>query len=138
MFFKKTLKFFDVLEDKIRRKLSHWPIVYALVGILGVVLVWRGIWHWADSIGLTSWLSVLIGIVLLLSSGLLVAVAIGDEVIITAFRGRRKITEMRLEETLTLSEKVEEIKDLLDKIEKKLGVIKEEEKKIEKELHPVK
>lgn len=135
MLFKKIFKFFDILEDKIRHKLSHWPVLYALVGILGVVLVWRGIWRLADSMGLASWLSVLIGIVLLLASGLLVAVAIGDEVIITAFRGRRKITEMRLEETLTLSEKVEEIKSLLDRIEKKLGRIKEEEKKIEKELN---
>ena len=132
MLFKKIFKFFDVLEDKIRYKLGHRPILYALVGLLGVVLTWRGIWRLADETGLSSWLSILLGVLILLSTGLLVAVAIGDEVIISAFRGRRKITEMRLEETLTLSEKVEEIRNLLDKIEKKLGMIKEEEKKIVK------
>ena len=122
------------MEDKVRHNLSHWPIFYALVGLVGIVLTWRGIWHLADAVGLSSWLSVLIGVTILLSTGLLVAIAIGDEVIINAFRGRRKITEMRLEETLTLVERVDDIKGLLDKIEKKLGSIKKEEEKIEKEI----
>lgn len=134
MFFKKIFRFFDVLEDKIRHSLSHWPILYALVGILGIVLTWRGVWHLADDFGLNSWLSILIGVIILLSTGLLVAVAIGDEVIISAFRGRRKITEIRIEEALTLVERVEEIKNLLDKIESRLGTIKKEEEKIAKDL----
>jgi len=131
---KKILKFFDLLEDKIRHNLSHYPVVYALVGFLGVVLVWRGIWHIADDFNLNPWLSVILGVVILLSSGLLVALAIGDEVIITAFRGRRKITEIKLEETLTLAEKVEEIKKSLEKIEKSLSHVEKEEKKIEEKV----
>ncbi len=134
----KLLKFFDLLEDKIRHYLSHWPILYALVGILGIVLIWRGVWHIADDLGLNSWLSVLLGVIILLSSGLLVAIAIGDEVLINAWRGRRKVTEIRLEEALTLAERVEEIKKILDRIDGRLSVIKKEEEKIEKELHPVK
>ncbi|MBU3901203.1 hypothetical protein KJ590_03445 [Patescibacteria group bacterium] len=130
----KLLKFFDLLEDKVRHWLSHWPILYALVGILGIVLTWRGVWHLADDFGLNSWLSILIGVIILLSTGLLVAIAIGDEVLISAWRGRRKITEIRIEETLTLAERVEEIKNLLDKIESRLGAIKKEEEKIEKGL----
>jgi len=131
---KEILKFFDKLEDKIRHNLSHYPIVYALVGFLGVVLVWRGIWHIADSLQLNSWLSVILGVLILLSSGLLVALAIGDEVIINAFRGRRKVTELRLEETLTLSERVDEIKKSLEKIEKSLSHVEKEEKKIEQKV----
>lgn len=130
----KLLKLFDVLEDKIRHYLSHWPTVYALIGILGIVLVWRGIWHIADDLALNGWLSVVLGVIILLSSGLLVAIAIGDEVLINAWRGRRKVTEIRLEEALTLAERVEEIKKLLDKIESRLGVIKKEEEKIEKSI----
>lgn len=130
----KLLKFFDLLEDKIRHYLSHWPILYAFVGILGIVLIWRGIWHIADGLGLNSWWSLFIGLVILMASGLLIAIAIGDEVLINAWRGRRKITEIRIEETLTLAERVEEIKKLLDRIEGRLGVIKKEEEKIEKDL----
>jgi len=128
------LKFFDLLEDKIRHWLSHWPILYALIGILGIVLIWRGVWHIADNIGLNPWLSVIFGAIILLSSGLLVAIAIGDEVLINAFHGRRKISEIRIEEALTLAERVEEIKKVLNRIESRLGTIKKEEEKIEKDI----
>ena len=128
------LKFFDLLEDKIRHWLSHWPILYALIGILGIVLIWRGVWHIADNIGLNPWLSVIFGAIILLSSGLLVAITIGDEVLINAFHGRRKISEIRIEEALTLAERVEEIKKVLDRIESRLGTIKKEEEKIEKDI----
>ena len=131
---KKILNFFDVLEDKIRHHLSHYPIIYALVGFVGVVLTWRGIWHLADEIGMNPWWSVILGILILLSSGLFVALAIGDEVIITAFRGRRKITELRIEEALTLAERVDEIKKILEKIDKSLSDVEKEEKKIEEKI----
>ncbi|HRY52476.1 MAG TPA: hypothetical protein P5089_01345 [Candidatus Portnoybacteria bacterium] len=130
----KLLKLFDILEDKIRHRLSHWPILYALIGILGIVLIWRGVWHLADEINLNPWLSIIFGVVILLSTGLLVAIAIGDEVLINAFRGRRKITEIRLEEALTLAERVEEIKKLLDSINSRVGAIKKEEEKIKVEI----
>jgi len=130
----KILNFFDRLEDKIRHHLSHYPIIYALVGFIGVVLTWRGIWHLADEIGMSPWLSVILGILILLSSGLFVALAIGDEVIITAFRGRRKITELKIEEALTLAERVDEIKKLLEKIDKSLSHVEKEEKKIEEKI----
>ena len=130
----KIIKFFDLLEDRIRHFLSHWPIFYAFVGILGIVLAWRGIWHIADEIGLNSWWSLILGIIILLSSGLLVAIAIGDEVLINAWRGRRKVTELKVEEALTLVERVEEIKKLLDRIEGRLGAIKKEEERIEKQI----
>lgn len=130
----KLLKFFDLLEDKVRHWLSRWPILYALVGILGIVLIWRGVWRLADDASLNPWLSVIFGVIILLVSGLLVAIAIGDEVLISAWRGRRKITEIRLEETLTLVERVEEIKNLLNRIEERLGTIKKSEEKIEKGL----
>lgn len=134
MLFNKIYKFFDLLEDKIRHWLSHWPLFYAIVGIVGIVLVWRGVWHLADEISLNPWLSAVLGVLILSASGLLVAIAIGDEVLISAWRGRRKVTEVSLEETLTLVERVEEIKKLLGKIENHLGTVKKGEEKIEKEI----
>ena len=52
MLTRKIVRFFDKLEDKIRGRLSHHPIFYALVGGIGVVLFWRGVWHTADDVGL--------------------------------------------------------------------------------------
>jgi len=130
----KILNFFDKLEDKIRHHLSHVPIIYALLGILGIVLTWRGIWHLADDLNVSAPLSIIVGILILLSTGLLIAIAIGDEVIINAFRGRKKITEVDIKEVVTLAEKVDEIKNLLDRIEKRLGAIKKEGEKIEEKI----
>jgi len=127
---KNIFVFFDKLEDKIRHNLSHTPIIYALFGTLGIVLTWRGIWHIADDLAISGWLSALIGIIILLATGLLVAIAIGDEVLISAFRGRRKANEIGMEDALTLSERVDEIKKILDNIEKRMEIIKKEENKI--------
>ena len=80
-----------------------------------------------------AWLSVVIGLLILSSTGLLVAIAIGDEVLISAFRGRRKVNEIQLEEALTLSERVDEIKRTLEKIENWLGAIKKEEESLRNE-----
>ena len=103
---KKVFKFFDSLEDKVRGRLSHWPISYAFICGAGVVLFWRGIWHTADflmekffsaaesqSIGLASklwWdgpLSLGVGILILLATGALVSSFIGNEIIISGLKG---------------------------------------------------
>lgn len=47
-FLMRLIRFFDKLEDHIREWLSRNPILYALVGAIGVVLFWRGVWHTAD------------------------------------------------------------------------------------------
>ena len=69
----KIIKFFDKLEDKVRARLSHYPILYALVGGVGIVLFWRGVWHVADDMGLGSWTSIIISLILLLMTGLFVS-----------------------------------------------------------------
>lgn len=106
-------KIFDKLEDYIRGFLSHYPIWYALVGGTGLVIFWRGIWHSMDYIvsiahsasvmgsesiqtDLVWWdgpLSLIIGILILLSTGLFVSNFIGNEIILSGLRGEKKISE---------------------------------------------
>lgn len=105
------INFFDRLEDKIRGKLSHWPIVYAFIGGVGTVLFWRGIWHTADFFSVLvfypktgreifssgEWLdgpvSFLVGSFLLLLVGLFVSHFIGNEIIISGLKREKKLVE---------------------------------------------
>lgn len=133
-------KFFDKLEDRIRRKLSHYPVVYAFFGGVGVVLFWRGVWHSADylmemiftvvpkdsvDLGALPWwdgpLSLLVGGVLLLSTGLFVSGFIGNEIIISGLRGEKKMTEKTEEEvkveTNLVSDIEKEVRDIASRLE---------------------
>ena len=131
----KFLYFFDKLEDKVRGKLSHLPIVYAFWGGVGIVIFWRGIWHTADfimeflfsyqlqdntiNLGDLPWwdgpLSILIGSTLLLMTGLFVSNFIGNEIIISGLRGEKKIAEKTEAEVKTETGTIGEIKrEVLD------------------------
>lgn len=148
IFFKTIYKFFDKLEDKVRGKLSHKPVIYGFFGGIGVVLFWRGVWHTADylsqllyyitfsgpginyNIEAPWWdgpLSLFIGAIILLMTGLFVSNFIGNEIIISGLRGEKKITEKTEEElkedALKLKKALndlEEIKNRIINIENKL------------------
>lgn len=134
MFFKKIYTIGDQLEDKIRGKLSHYPIIYAFIGGAGIIIFWRGIWHTVDyimetvfaasgNISSTSlpqlpwWdgpLSILVGSVLLLLVGLFVSSFIGNEIIISGLKKEKKIVE---------------------KTEEEVGIEMREENKLKNEIH---
>ena len=139
-------RFFDKLEDRIRGRLSHYPILYAFIGAVGIVVFWRGVWHTVDfvtevissfqynnSISLSTlpwWdgpLSVLIGSVLLLSTGLFVFGFIGNEIIASGLKGEKKMVEKTEEEVKMetgaigeIRKEVKEISHRLEDIEKDL------------------
>lgn len=143
---KSIFNFFDKLEDKIRGKLSHYPLIYAFIGGIGIVIFWRGVWHTADffttvivsyqynnsiDLGILPWwdgpLSLLIGSILLLSTGLFVFDFIGSQSIISGLKGEKKLEEKTeeevREETGTIKEIKDEVKEIsrhLDEIEKDL------------------
>jgi len=130
--FKKIYNFFDKVEDKNRAWLSRRTILYSFIGGTGVVLFWRGVWHFWDYItALLSgdysqasvwWdgpLSIAVGSILLLSTGLMVSTFIGNEVIISGLKKEKKIAEKTEEE---VQEEISEI----EKIKKELKLIEEE------------
>ncbi len=94
---------------KIKAWLSHRPILYALIGGIGVVLFWRGVWHTVDylmlltqhsiahtSIDLTTnlwWdgpLSLVVGSFILLSTSAFVFSLIGNEIIISGLQAEKR------------------------------------------------
>jgi len=139
MFFKKIYNLGDRLEDIVRGRLSHYPIIYAFIGGAGIIIFWRGVWHAVDyfteffiaddsvasaSIHKLPWwdgpLSILIGTVLLLTIGLFVTSFIGNEIIISGLKKEKKITEKTEEEIGDDLKEDEKIKHEIHKMNSRL------------------
>ena len=123
---KKVYKFFDKLEDRVRGFLSKYPILYAIIGGAAIVLFWRGVWHTADLIPfLNGPVSVVVSIVVLLATGLMVSVFIGDSILMSGLRREKKIAEKTEEEVKSEVSVVKEIDSHLEKIERDIQSLKE-------------
>ncbi len=117
----KVLKFFDLLEDKIRERLSKWPIFYGMLAGIGAVLFFRGVWLLADDAGLSGFASLVISLTIMLVTGTFVSHFITNEVILSGLRKEKKIidkTEAEVRsEMVTLLEIKEELWKIRDDIE---------------------
>ena len=98
---------FDKMEDHIRARLARHPFIYTFIGGAGVVLFWRGVWYMADIFEKHSQLggylfsplgSTVLGVVILLSTGLFVSVFIGDSIIMSGIKHDKKIIEKTIED----------------------------------------
>ena len=128
---KSFIKFFDKLEDFTREHLSHHPIPYSIVGGVVVVLFWRGVWETADILMSSGnlfllwffnpFVQVVVSILLLMLTGLMVSVFIGDRIILSGLRREKKIEEttkkLAEEEVVTLKHIRDEIRDLKKEVE---------------------
>jgi hypothetical protein len=90
-----VVRFFDRLEDRVRGKLSHFPILYAFIGSIGVVLCWRGVWGIADLIPVLNnpYVSLLASLLVMLPTGLFVSFFIGDTILLSGLRREKKLVE---------------------------------------------
>lgn len=134
MLIKNIVKFFDKLENKVRGKLSHYPILYAFIGGVGVVLFWRGVWHTADDMNVDSIVSLVIGSVMLLITGIFVSAFVGSKLIISGLIGEKKLEEKEEEELQTEEMQLRNLQNTLNRVEKKISEL-EEEVEEEKNLH---
>lgn len=123
---KKIVNYFDKMEDKVRARLSHHPIIYSFIGGVAIVLFWRGVWMIADQYAfMTGLVSVILSVGLLLITGLFASFFVGDTIIISGLKREKKLTEKTeievKEELVVLSEVKEdlaEIKETLTEIKK--------------------
>lgn len=122
----KILHFFDKLEDKTRAYLSRTPFLYALVGGVGVVLFWRGVWNIADNFNLNAIVSTLLGTVILLVTGVFVSAFIGTRLIISGLYGEKKLTEKTKDEIDVEEKQIKKIQSTLDRVEKEITNIESE------------
>ena len=118
---RKILVFFDKLEDWVRAGLRRAPIVYALIGAVGIILLWKGVWEMAEYVpGLWGPGSIIMGIIILLVSGLLVSFFIGDSIIMSGIKHEKKVTEKTEKEVATEQLETREILTELKHIEQEL------------------
>jgi hypothetical protein len=129
--YKDTIRFFDKVEDYARTHLSKHPIPYSIIGGVGVVLFWRGVWESADllmrlGVPFLSWffyppVQVILATSLLMLTGLMVSVFIGDRILLSGLRHEKKIEEkteeLVAEEVIRLSHIRDEIRALRKEIE---------------------
>jgi hypothetical protein len=124
---KKIILFFDHLEDWFRKQLSKYPIFYAFVGGIGVVMFWRGVWHTADEYPfLTGPVSLVIGSLILLMTGIFVSAFIGSRILLTGLRGEKKLTEKSREEIDLEEQELKNIQKTVERIEKEVEEIKKD------------
>lgn len=123
---KNIINFFDRLEDKIRGKLSHYPIIYAFIGGIGVVLFWRGVWHIADDMDVGSIISLIIGSIMLLMTGIFVSAFVGNKLIISGLVGEKKLSEKEEDEIQTEEMQLKNLQNTLNRVEKKISDLEEE------------
>ncbi len=124
---KTILNFFDKLEDRIRSAFSAYPIIYAFVGGVAIVLFWKGVWDVAGTIPfLTGPVSIVVSVLALLLMGLFVSFFVGDNIIISGLKKERKVEEKIAAEVKTELEILNNIQNRLGDIEKELKTFKEE------------
>ena len=124
--FKNVDKFFDHLEDSVRSHLSHYPIVYAFIAGVGIILFWRGVWHTADLFAfMTGPVSTIIGVVILLMVGMFVSFFIGDSIIIAGIKREKKLAEKTEGEIETEKEELDEVRGMVQEVEQEVEEIKD-------------
>ncbi len=114
----KIHKVFDGIEDKARLELVHHPLIYAFIGSVGIVSIWRGIWHISDDWGVSSWGSLIFGILITVLTGLFVSFFIGENIIISGLNKEKRIDEKTEEE-------IHKERTALDEIKKDIKEIKQ-------------
>lgn len=132
--------FFDKVEDRVRIRLSRFPILFGFIGGFAIVEFWRGVWHLTDWVFLrlgydpyglfSSIFSVVISSFLLLITGLYVSLFLSDEsIILSGKRGEAKKiferteSEIREEEgqILRLEKKVEMLSEVITDLKNELA-----------------
>jgi uncharacterized membrane protein (DUF106 family) len=122
--FKEIIKFFDKLEDKIRHRLSHHSIIYALIAATAIVVFWSGVERIASAF-LSPVLSVIVSVVVMLATGTLVSFFIGESILISGLKEEKRVDQKTEEEIREEDMRIKRIFNEIDEMNKDIKQIKE-------------
>jgi len=95
--------------------------LYAFIGSIGVILIWRGVWMIADDMHMSGVVSTVLGVLISMSAGLFVSFFVGDSIIISGIKKTKRIdekTEAEIKkEEVSLSEIKRDLKEIKEDIE---------------------
>lgn len=121
--------YFDKLEDRVRGRLSRFPIFYTLISGTAIVLFWRGVWITADDLASlipASWawvdgpISVVLSVFVLLITGLFVSFFVSDQIIVSGIKQEKKLIEKTETEVKEESSVIGEVQSKVDIMEREL------------------
>lgn len=124
--------FFDRLEDHVRALLSTHKFIYTFIGGVGIVLFWRGVWHMADALEITTRSgsvifsplgSIILSIILLLVTGLFVSVFIGDSIIMSGIKREKKDIDKSIDEMEGEKGDIDKVMTLLKDIKRDIEAL---------------
>ncbi len=133
MIIKLITRYFDKLEDKVRMRLSHRSIIYAIIGGTGTILLWRGVWHTADFLAAQGgiWaaifyepVTIIWCSILLLLTGLFVSQFIGERIILSGIKNEKKSTDKTEGEVKQEEIEIRDVMAKLDRLSAEISEIK--------------
>ncbi len=120
----KVFHYFDKFEDRNRAWLSRHPITYALISAVGIVLLWKGVWETAELYPLLHGTgSIILGLLLLLSTGLLVSFFVGEAIIISGVKREKKLAEKTEQEMKTEEASIEYLISRVEKMSEQIEIL---------------
>lgn len=143
---KRVYPFFDRLEDRTRAWLSKRPKLYAFIAGVGIVLLWRAIWHIADILEMqggvlgfffTPQITLVWSTIILLISGLFVSFFVGDVIIMSGLKKEKKFVDHAEEEVAKESKDIHHIEEVLDHIEEEVAHLHTEHNLVVKKDTPI-
>lgn len=142
-YYKKIFTFFDHVEDKVRGRLSKYPIMYAIVAGVSVVLFWRGVWHTSDILesrgGILGFifsgpLSLVFSTLLLLLTGVFVSEFVGEMLILTGLKKEKKSVDKTEAEIKKEGEEIELVEAVIDDLSDEMSVMNQKQSNLEKKI----
>lgn len=120
------VKFFDILEDKIRFSLSKRPILYGLISGIGVVFFFRGVWLIADELPfMTGTITLIASVIILLLSGAFVEHFISDKIITSGIKKEKKLVEKEASEIHAEASMLHDVQKDIQKLDKKISALED-------------
>jgi hypothetical protein len=141
--YQKIFHFFDRLEDHVRGHLSKYPIFYAFIAGIIIVLFWRAVWHTGDLLeskgGVLGFLfsgpvSFITSLFFLLLTGVFVSTFVGDMIIMSGLKREKKIVDKTEQELEEEKDSIGQLELGMSKAQEEIELIENNQERLERKI----